>query len=735
MSKMIETDNNGDVRLGTKQIKQSGHKFISDKSCKERIKKLSAVNRASKRNEENYEMGCVVADREETFHSPPPSISGPPSKKFKLPRKQFFDDCDGVDHVSVPRKLRSAMKKRNGESISPPFPDSKKPNYSGGGVKSHKKVGIKRSKLNLKQGGPNWSLQQSNGPITKDEEEVVETLYALAGMFPDNNKIDSKSITGSESIDASASALTGPSDSHAHELEALKEDLNANCLLKTDEAVNIASDVERLPEETTKACSLNGPSIQEVSDFSSSGKLHQLDSSIAQVKSNKMFDIHEEQKSPGNSVNFCFPTEPHQDNGKVKQPVKLETSLLETKPEIALGLTTVFGQLDQKQIINEPKNNASWPSSSTLSSTSSHGPLSQSCAAKVPAWFGTRPGSFQNHSSTGNVSKVSTDQRSWKKCATHVHISRLIKTLQMPGTNESLELLPNKLEPQDILKQGVLMTINDFSSIKNDLNGVTSPSSIIKTTKTNLNDTKNGNLQHLRVQQDHSQADLASGVYTSQKQSFNFLSLSAGGGGMESNISNNRAANCSESLAKLQIPYHTQNPTLVPFSMYQTRGASAYPVHPSAAAVQQAQLQLPSHFSSTYCGPQANPKGLTKQQQLWAAQLTQYRNTGTSTAIMHFPSWKNGMQDSSPAMIPCIAPSPPTVEVLGPKYPYTTHHQQNQNQHQHHQQHQFVGFSLQHGRIKRQDHHPSSVYEETEVGFRASSSSALPIQLLCNEHL
>ncbi|WCJ35107.1 hypothetical protein M5689_016375 [Euphorbia peplus] len=732
---MIETDNYGDAR----QNKQSGHKFISDKSCKERIKKLSAVNRASLRSEDNYEMGCIVADREQSLRSPPPSISGVTSKKFKLPRKQFFDDCDGVDHVSVPRKLRSAMKKRNGESLSPPLPDSKKLNYSSGGVKSHKRGGIKRSKLNLKQSGPNWSLQESNGPITKDEEEVVETLYALAGMFPDN-KTDSKSKTGTASLDASASALTGPSDSHhAHKLKDLKEDQNADCLSKTEEGVNLASDLK----EDTKTCplngpsTLNGPSIHDVSNFSISEKLSELDSSIAQVKLNKMLDIHEEQKPPpGNSVNFCFPLEPHQDNGKVKQPSKRETSPLETKAEIALGLTTIFGQVDQRRMTNEPTKYASLPGFPSTLWSSSHCPPSKSSAPKLPAWFGTRHDSLQNDTSTRNVLKVSTEQRSRKKCATHVHISRLIKALQKPDTKESLELLPNKLKQQDILNQGVLMTMNDFSSIKNDLNGVASPSSTIKTTKTNLTDTKSANLRHLRLQQDHSQADLASGAYTSQKQSFNFLSLSAGGGGMESNIRYNRAANCSESMGKLQIPYHAQNPSLVPFSMYQTRDASAYPLQPSAsAAAQQAQLQLPSHFSSTYSSPQATPKALTKHQQLWAAQLTHYRNTGTPPGLMHFPNWQNGRQES-PAMIPCTAPSPPTVEVLGPKYPHITnhHHQQHQQQHQHHQQQQFVGFSLQNGRLKRQDHHLSSVFDETEVGFRVGGS-ALSMQLLCNEHL
>lgn len=44
-------------------------------------------------------------------------------------------------------------------------------------------------KLRLQQQGGDYSNgSQTVGPITKDEEEVVETLYALADMFPSNNE-------------------------------------------------------------------------------------------------------------------------------------------------------------------------------------------------------------------------------------------------------------------------------------------------------------------------------------------------------------------------------------------------------------------------------------------------------------------------------------------------------------------------------------------------------------------
>ncbi|XP_047329078.1 uncharacterized protein LOC124932486 [Impatiens glandulifera] len=102
-------------------------------------------------------MGSAEEEEEDEFHHttiPPP------------PRKLADHPC------VVPRKLRSAMIKRNHQvSISPTLPEAKKRVK---GIKLKKEVPKKRSR------------KQSTAmatPITKDEEEVVETLNALAGIF------------------------------------------------------------------------------------------------------------------------------------------------------------------------------------------------------------------------------------------------------------------------------------------------------------------------------------------------------------------------------------------------------------------------------------------------------------------------------------------------------------------------------------------------------------------------
>ena len=76
------------------------------------------------------------------------------------------------------------------------------------------------------------------------------------------------------------------------------------------------------------------------------------------------------------------------------------------------------------------------------------------------------------------ISKV-FDRQSWKTCVTYVYISYLIQALEMPESNESLQLPLNQLRPHEILKKGVLMIINDFNVIRNISNIVTSSSNIV----------------------------------------------------------------------------------------------------------------------------------------------------------------------------------------------------------------------------------------------------------------
>ncbi|XP_011029006.1 PREDICTED: uncharacterized protein LOC105128861 isoform X2 [Populus euphratica] len=761
---MIEMNKNKDVRprasrLSRQQIKQSGQKLLSglnggdfvvswEKS--KRIKRLSAVNNNNSESnkgscskeveeEKKCEMGggggCDVFDK--VVLQAPSATSGTAStsnKRFKLPRK-LIDDCNGV----VPRKLRSAMKKRNRESVSLPFPDSKKLSHTHGGVESLKRDGLKKLGLKVTQPGPDWSSKQSVcGPITKDEEEVVETLYSLAGMFANNEEPKNECKLVNASLDASRSTLQERSESDSPIIEAVKEDLNSICLPRIDEAAE-----ETWHVETAKVDCLNERSFQEWPTLSSDKVQGELVSCVAQVDLPTMFAKQEELKPLCDSFNVFIAPEQYQDTVKVKQSTQLETSL-ERKPDNTLGPTATVSQQDQRRTICQSKTNvpALWPGlSSTVSSGAcNYGSSSQSSATKFPSWMYTdcgasRPSSFKKCSPTGKAFKVNTGKRSWKRSATHVYISHLTRVLQIPESRDSLPMHLNQLRPHDILRQGVFMTINNLNGNRNGLNGATPSRAIVNRTDKNSNQVGIGTLQRQRLHQDQPQTP--PGVCNSQKQTFNFLSLSTGGGSLEANNISNGVGNRSEQSAQQQFPYlhshlQQQHSTLASFPMSQAYcTSSSYPDQPAA---QQARVPLPPYFGNLYCGSRASPSGFAKQQQkqhqeqlqrLWEAQLAaaQYRPSANSTTMTQFPNWQSVRQDS-PTQISRAQPTIPTLssqEALGPKYAQISQHQL------------MTITTLPHARVRRQDHHLSSVSEETGGGFR--TVGALPLQLLCNDRL
>nr|XP_023914948.1 uncharacterized protein LOC112026492 isoform X1 [Quercus suber] len=727
----------------------------SERSKKERLREFSVVagtiTTSSSFDYQDCEIGCDHAsDNEDELRLEEEesslSIIGS-SKRFKVPKK-FFDDCNGVDHASVPRKLRSATKKRNRESISQPLPDSKKLNHKISGVESFIKNGAKKSKLSMKQcGSDKFPRKTVTGPITKDEEEVVETLYALAGMFP-NNDASEKSKLDSESMEAKPSAMPVSKESPMPTLEdsAVTNDNLSLTPLITAEAANLSSNFESSPEETAKVDSLDELSVQEKPVSPESKKI-----SMESDCSGRQLNLH--------SMSFLANSESRNENPlrysdlsldtRLKPPAQPGTPIIDVKPEIALGPVSVIAigsQPEQQDVIKESKKNgpALWPG---LSSEASHGVgshgLLQSSDAKIPGWldtatFAPRHRSFENGSLTGKVSKVVVNKKPWKRCATHFHISHLIQILNIQENQERLPLQPNQLRPQEGSGLGVLMAINNFQGVDNRLNAIASPSNVCNsTTERNISEAKIGSLQRQRLHQDQPQAALASGPYNSQQQGFDFLSLSTGGGGVEAKNSVSRAGNGLDSSPQFQVPYLqslAQKQTLMPFSMPQSRyTSSAYSDQLSVApaAAHQVQLQLPLYLGSPLCGSNASPAALTKQQQhqrFWPAQLAaQYRPVGTSTSMTQVQSWQQGRQDTQ-MRIPCsnahIPPPPSPLEVLGPKYtPFSQQQQYLMD----------ITASLPHARVKRQDHLLPSVYEETGGGFHASG--ALPLQLLCNERL
>ncbi|KAL6295577.1 hypothetical protein ACE6H2_003719 [Prunus campanulata] len=662
----LQMDKPRDVRRGATRFKQpSGHKLFSclagvgadaggdfvqsAKSKKERLRKLSALGTASS-SFQNCEMGCDVSDREDEL----------PSKRFKLPKK-FFDDCNGVDHASVPRKLRSAMKKRNRESASPSIPNSKKLNHTMSGIESPKRDGVNKPKPYLKQGGSDRSLRETvSGDITKDEEEVVETLYALAGLFPNNDANDNSKLD-TESLDANPSALPEFKETPTPAFEGLihysllanllfhnsaivvgrlliyvvvldsavgNDKLGSICPLKATKASSPSS-VERLAKETDQVDSLNKSSTQSEPELPNSRKFctNSDDSVPHELNISSVSAIVEEcnEKPTANVVKFSVPSDLSLDS-RLKQPVQKESSIFGRKPETALELGKTMGsQVEVHNMVQESKKNGIihacsedffnigpvlWPG---LSSNVSHGARndspsssSQSPAAKIPAWLdaalSTSRASVQNVSSFGKVKRtinlltvtnVLNGRRTWKKCAAHVYISHLIQALQNSENKDKLQ--PNEMRQHEGSKQVALLGANIYTKVKN---GIVSASSIdISSAEKRPNEAKNGILEQKKLYQDQPESAMGSRAYPSPKQSFDFLSLSAGGGGLETNDSFSRARNGMEPSSQSQVPYIQslmQHHTLIPFSLPQSHfSSSSCPNNPSAA---QQKWDLLLHF-------------------------------------------------------------------------------------------------------------------------------------------
>ncbi|GLU04572.1 hypothetical protein SLE2022_217100 [Rubroshorea leprosula] len=757
-------DKSRDMRRGasrfSRQInKQSGHKLLAgldgiagnfvslEKSKKEKVRKLSAVNGRGSPSKEESEMGCSdLSDRENECPSHSQSIvNNVTSKRFKISKK-FFDDCNVVDHASVPRKLRSAMKKRNRESVSPPLPDTKRLNHTLGG-ESPQKDGINKPKLNSKERDSEWSTKLSvSGPITKDEEEVVETLYALAGMFPDNDTID-KNKLDNESLEEKPSAPPETVESPCTSTEVKKEASSA-CPPEAVKAV-LSVNLEVSPNEAVKINSLNGTNTEEQHDLPDSKTFHmEPNSSIPQASLNASMSSlsrteSSDRKPPSTPGSFHGLPELGLETG-FKLPKQQVITPTERKPEIAFKATSIEVQLGQEYVIKETRKNgvALWPglSSTVPLCAGSHGP-SQSSTAKLPAWLdaamcSSRPSSSQNGTSARKVSEVTTYRKPMRRCAAHVYISRLIQSLQMSESKDSVECI--ELKHQEGLKQAVVMPPNDLNSVRNGINGTLSCISL----STNRNTYEAGSssyLQYKKFHQDQLQMVQASGMHTSLKQ-YDFLSLLAGGGGEDINSRSNKAGNAFETLSQQKVPYlHLlpQHESLAAFSLPQAHSTSSTysdQLSVAAASIQQGPLQLPPYLSSPFFGPSytSHPdmgkQQVQLQQRLLAAQFAAHcRGSGTSTALTQFPSWKNG-KNVSPAPIAgvqtIIPSSPLSLDALGPKYATVPQHQQPLMP---------ISSSLPPTKVKRQDHHLPLIYEESGAGFRAGG--ALPMQLLCNERL
>eukprot|EP00268_Persea_americana_P066330 TRINITY_DN9004_c0_g1_i5.p1 TRINITY_DN9004_c0_g1~~TRINITY_DN9004_c0_g1_i5.p1 ORF type:complete len:728 (-),score=198.73 TRINITY_DN9004_c0_g1_i5:359-2542(-) len=703
-----------------RQHKASGHKLLSalnggDVEVSERSKK----DKVRCSSNEDGEMMGGGSEGEEEFGFP----SNSSRKRFKLNGKAF-DDCNAVDPATVPRRLRSAMNKRNHESVSPPLPDPKRNNRTFVETDLPHVNGVRRSKLHMKLGGSDKTLKHGvPNTITKDEEEVAEALFALASTIDDTDKDKVDRITEEAEV---PSPLPKNNASSLPPLEALK---GANSKSLNDLAAAEASNLNLCEGEssvkTENVWPVMGPTVLEQPTTSGSQKFKLELNDASQVGDQDIgLSSKDERAGPtqlNDAVNSGTPTEVQSEsypgNGLLEtiHPKSLPMRRPESDTLPAVAVAT------QQNSVKEVAEGCTHPKVSegaanllhTMPNGLSDGllHLTKTSATKAGGWpdsatDASRPGSAKNDVSREKPVLVSVGRRqSFKRCAYHVYISRLIRSYQSvekkswpPSANQS------KLNEG---KMSGTTAFNDPRVLKTDINNVTSVSAHGVVAGRNLHEARPGTLQNNKPLQDQ-RASTSYGIYPQQKQSCDFLSLSAGG------ESARNTGNGFESSAQLHVPYlHplVQHP-MVPFSLPNVRYPSPYPDQ-LAAASQQVELQLPQYSSNAFYGTQLAHGSLAKQQQqqqLWAARMAHYRPCNSSSAQL--PKWQNGRHDAPP-LIPCtqssVPPSPSSLDVLGPRYMPSPQQL----------------FAVSSSRGKRQHHHnyPNS-YDE--------SGAPQLQQLLCN---
>ncbi|KAG2313379.1 hypothetical protein Bca52824_024936 [Brassica carinata] len=552
--------------------KQSGS-GVSAKRKKKTLKKLSLADDddvVERMNHKKREMMmCYDFPSSDLENEDVPKKKMKKKKKsLKLPKKSL-KESNGVvhPHASVPRKLRSAMKKRNLESVSNLSSPSKRFNHSITGIESLNMdlVEKKNQKTDEK------AIVSESMVISKDEEEVAETLFGLADMFTETISVDNKTCDP------------------------------------------ILSDHDK---ETNKADSITtkDESLEPRFHFSSDKTKH-LDEMPLQQD-------HNQQSSSGNV------TDP---------PVRA----METKAAATSDI--------------EYKSNglALWPGLSSTRPSSTN---------LLPPWMG------QAVSSTKNASPLSVRPRKLKRCASHIYICRLIKALQTEQRSS---------ETSQCRVPDPVATINDLNSKIAPTNRFENPHMF------DLHKTHDPK----PVQEDNTQLSLELyGPHTTQKQSYDFLSLSSNGA----------------------APFTNSFPQYPISAAYNSQLSPALPSH----QMRQRPLYLAtSRLQTAYNANQQQHQQLQKR--MWAAQ---YRPLTSGNTVPN--------QYSKPNLSLNLASNQPLHVTSLPRY----------NNSVSQQQHRLMAAAMSMGHhhnsnrswtvMNRQEHHFPLIYEDT---------TRTPLQLLCNE--
>ncbi|KAI4389967.1 hypothetical protein MLD38_002129 [Melastoma candidum] len=487
---------------------------VSVKSKRERLKRLSLVGG---KNSSSDAMSAVVGVNND---------DGPHGnvKRLKLSKKSL-NGCKVAGKTSVPRKLRTAMKKRGCEYPSPTSTIMEKPCNSTLEDRPPKQNGDKKSK---KDANLNWSPRKSPCvPMTKDEKEVAEILFAMPSMFTAKEtrhySAQASKVVWSEVKECSAPALEG---------RRIESDMGA--LLMTHEVVSTSVNDGKHGEETKRVMNEDESVIQRTymqtkHVCEESNQCEEPLPRLGREMSNDKMQI---------SCSVGFNSGPCIGFGS-QQPRETMPAFDRGTPEFTNGLASCHGsQLQCPGIFKgfAGEDSCAWPFGVTIISNERSNPQQMSIS-KMPAWIDATV-HYRNPSSRGlNHSKASENavgRISRKRCATHVWIGYLIQELKGEGDKGSASMIQmyKKQEmnaDRELHMQASLSRLRNFSS-----NSVSLANHMEAKHKQTPAEVKKG-IPFLETPKETQFRDLFPEIYKQDKQVFDFLSLSNGEGGFDAN--------------------------------------------------------------------------------------------------------------------------------------------------------------------------------------------------------
>ncbi|KAK4796530.1 hypothetical protein SAY86_028856 [Trapa natans] len=401
--------------------------LASEKTRREKFQSLSLVGRATSTSIDGEKpMGTSDASHKDeelgkVVHQ----------KIVKFPRKSL-QDCNSAKQASVPRKHRSAMKKRGRESLSPPVPTSKKPMHLTHGGESPQRDVAKKTNKQGRSDSPFSSV-----PITHDEKEVVETLYSLAGMFLNNNT-GCKRCSTDESSPANTSPVPGGTKT------------STNFASEEEKAKLFAPSCneERSSEETMRTRCLDGPTAPPQLNYKLFNNVEDSNAGTDEWITSSHSGSDENNDELHASQDFVLTSESNID-APLNQPEKIDLlhhQRVECKDAVA-SVSENGVDLHIKVDDHEYNGPVLWPSllSSSVSQDESSSmqslPQNRVPTGKVPWWLNRAcsiDGLTIEKSSVNGVYKISR-----KKCVRHVFICNLIHALKMPEGKDKLQLQPS----------------------------------------------------------------------------------------------------------------------------------------------------------------------------------------------------------------------------------------------------------------------------------------------------